>query len=172
MRWARFTIFLLAATIINSGNILDFAAVGNLNIKPDLLLIIWLFFCVNCDLGEAIITSFAIGFAADISGATMGPYMLVYGLIGTAISQLRKVVIMRHMLHQGLAVLVIGTIAITLTWLLTLVKTHEVPAYLPVIIPATTLYSAVAAPFLWSALWASAGWFGIRRRKYGRPAGR
>ena len=38
----------------------------------------------------------------------MGPYMITYGLFGSFISQLQKVMVMKKIVHQVMAVLVIG----------------------------------------------------------------
>ena len=56
-------------------------------------LIALVFFAGNCNMYDAIITSFAIGLAADISGPVMGPYTLSFTLFGSLISQMRKVII-------------------------------------------------------------------------------
>ena len=91
MRWMRFSIFLLVVTLLNAGNLLNTISVGSLNIRPDLLVILLVFFACSCPGFEAIIASFAIGFAADISGPVMGPAFLSFGLFGWLLRQLRKI---------------------------------------------------------------------------------
>ncbi|MEA3227269.1 MAG: hypothetical protein U9Q07_15070, partial [Planctomycetota bacterium] len=59
MRWFRFAILILAVTIVQKGMLAHF------QFKPDLLLVLLVFFAVYCGTYEAIISSFAIGFAAN-----------------------------------------------------------------------------------------------------------
>ncbi|MBW1869979.1 MAG: rod shape-determining protein MreD, partial [Deltaproteobacteria bacterium] len=88
LRWIRFLVFLLLATLLNAGNVLNTISVTGLHIKPDLLLIALVFFSINIATTDAIAASFAIGFAADISSGTMGPCMIAFGVVGSFISQL------------------------------------------------------------------------------------
>ena len=108
MRWIRFTIVLFIMTLLNSGNVLNIISVSDLNIRPDVLVILLVFFAVNCRTIDAMVISFAIGFAADISGTCIGPYTITFGLLGSMISQMRKVVIMKKMMHQAMAIFFIG----------------------------------------------------------------
>jgi rod shape-determining protein MreD len=80
MRWFRFSLFVIAVTLIQAG-LVDIISL--VNVRPDLLLILLVFFAIYCDTTEAIISSFAIGFAADIIGSAMGPQMISFGLFGT-----------------------------------------------------------------------------------------
>ena len=91
MRWMRFSIFLLVVTLLNAGNLLNTISVSSLNIRPNLLVILLVFFAGSCPGFEAITASFAIGFAADISGPVMGPAFLSFGLFGWLLRQLRKI---------------------------------------------------------------------------------
>lgn len=85
MHWIRFTILLLVVTLLNAGNLLNVISVSSLNITPDLLLILLVFFASSCAGPEAIIASFAIGFARDISGQVMGPAFVSFGVFGSLI---------------------------------------------------------------------------------------
>ena len=111
MRWLRFLIVLLICTLLNAGNLLNTVSVSSFNIRPDLLLILLVFVAINCETSDAIIASFIVGFAADISGSAIGPFTVGFGVVGLMISQLRKVVIMKRMVHQAAAIFVIGLIA-------------------------------------------------------------
>ncbi|MHC4245135.1 MAG: rod shape-determining protein MreD [Planctomycetota bacterium] len=77
MHWFRFAVLVLLATVLQASFFAD------LNSKPDLLLILLVFFAVYCDTSDAIICSFVIGFAADLIGQTMGPQMISYGIFGS-----------------------------------------------------------------------------------------
>jgi rod shape-determining protein MreD len=172
MRWLKFSIVLLVATLLNAGNLLNTISIGSLNIRPDLLLIMLLFFGINCDTTSAIIASFVIGFAADISGSQMGPYIISYGLFGSLISQMRKVVIMKRMTHQGLAIFFTAVIAGGLAQILTLFKTGEVASNMFVVLPGKALYSGLVGPFIWLILKALSEWLGIREHHFGRLSNR
>ena len=172
MRWVRFSIILFAATLLNSGNMLNMISVGSLNIKPDLLLILLLFFGINCEATAAVTASFAIGFAADISGSSMGPYIISFGLFGSLISQMRKVVIMKRMTHQGAAIFFTGIIAGGLAHILNLFKTGEVASNLFVVQAGTSLYSGLIGPFIWLVLSRISEWLGIREHHFGRQPNR
>ncbi len=99
MRWMRFSIFLLVVTLLNAGNLLNTISVSSLNIRPNLLVILLVFFAGSCPGFEAITASFAIGFAADISGPVMGPAFLSFGLFGWLLRQ--SSFRLRKYLHSG-----------------------------------------------------------------------
>ena len=114
MRWFRFAVLLCLATVLQAGFL------ANLSIKPDLLLIVLVFFAVYSNTADAIITSFTIGFAADLIGRTMGPQMISFGLFGTLLAYLRRVIAIRKMPYQGLAIFVTALLAGALAYLLDL----------------------------------------------------
>ena len=172
MRWVRFSIVLLVCTLLNASNLLNTISVGSLNIRPDFLLILLVFLAINCEVYEAIIVSFAIGFAADISGPAMGPCSISFGLFGCLITQMRKVVIMKRTVHQALAIFVTGLIAGGLAQVLTSFKTAETGSNVYVVVVGTALYSGVVGPIIWFVFSAISGWLGIRSRRLGRLAGR
>jgi rod shape-determining protein MreD len=172
MRWIRFSIILLVATILNTGDLLDLVSVGSLHIRPDLLLIILVFFASNCGMFEAIIASFAIGLAADISGSVMGPYTISFGLFGSLISQLRKVIIMKRMVHQCGAIVATGLLAGGLAHFLAHIKTHELTSNLYIALAGSAVYSGIIGPLIWSSLSAISRWLGIRRYRLSRSLNR
>lgn len=149
MRWIPFTLLLAAATLLNSGNLLNLIAVGSLNIRPDLLLIMMIFFAVQADWRDGVIAAFIIGLAADISGVAMGPHVLTYGLIGAILAQTRRVVIMKRKRHQALSIFVIALIAGVMIQLLTWMKTGVLTEKFHWIVLGTALYSALAGPIVW-----------------------
>ena len=68
------------------------------------LLIFLVFMTINCDIHDAIIASFAIGFAADISGSAMGPYMISCGVFGSFIRSSRCFLYMPYMHSESLLI--------------------------------------------------------------------
>jgi len=105
MRWFRFAVIVLLATILQA------SLLANLNIKPDLPLILLVFFAIYCNTAEAIISSFAIGFAADLIGTTMGPQMISFGLFGTDLAYLHRFIAIRKMPYQALVIFITSFLA-------------------------------------------------------------
>ena len=162
MRWIRFTILLLLLTLLNISSLTDYISYGPLNVKPDLLVILLVFVSINFSGADPLIASFAIGFAADLSGATMGPATLIYGIFGGIISLVQQVVIMKRMIHQGLAVFTTSFLTGLLVQLFTLFKTGQAVPSVWTFVFATAIYSALAAPFVWIVYSILAGWLGVR----------
>ncbi len=149
MRWFRFAALVLLATVLQASFFADW------NIKPDLLLILLVFFAVYCNTTEAIITSFAIGFAADLIGRTMGPQMISFGLFGTALAYLHQVITIRKMPYQFLAIFITALLAGLLAHFLNFPKDEQTPSKIYTALFGIALYSALVGPFLFlpSAWW-------------------
>ncbi len=149
MRWVRFVVFVLVVTLLQAG-VLELVAVTQLHIKPDLLLILLVFFAVYCDTTEAVITSFAIGFAADLANLSnpMGSYTISFGLFGTLLAYLRRVVNIKRMSYQASAIFITGFLAGLLGHLLSLLKGPAAGSGIYAAIFWTSLYSGFVGPFL------------------------
>lgn len=145
MRWFRFGVFILVVTLMQAGMV-DIIAL--INVKPDLLLILLVFFGIYCNTTEAIISSFAIGFAADIIGPTIGPQMISFGLFGTLLAYLHRFIAIREMPYQSLAIAVIGLLAGSLSHLLMFLKGQPTPPNIFTVLLGASLYSAIIGPFL------------------------
>ena len=146
MRWFRFSAIVIAAAVLQYG-LLSYFAVTSLNIKPNLLLVLLVFFAVYCNVSDAIIASFSLGFAADLIGSAMGAYTISFGLFGTLLVYLHRVVAIRKPTHQALAIFVMGILSGTLAFLLTkLVRQPTGPNFFAVSF-ATSIYSAIVGPF-------------------------
>ena len=145
MRWFRFSIFVVAVTLIQAG-LVDIISL--INVRPDLLLILLVFFAIYCNTTEAIISSFAIGFAADIIGSAMGPQMISFGLFGTLLAYLHRFIAIREMPYQSLAIAVTGLLAGALAFFLTYLKSQPTPPNIFTVLLGTSLYSAIIGPFL------------------------
>ena len=164
MRWFRFAVFILAVTVLQA-SLLDIIAVTGWNIKPDLLLILLVFFAIYCNTSEAIITSFTIGFAADIIGSTMGPQIISFGLFGTALAYLHRVIAIRKMAYQSAAIFITGLLAGVVVLLLTYLKGQPTGANIYAVLLGTSLYSSLIGPFLFLLIgW----WMRIKTHRPGR----
>jgi rod shape-determining protein MreD len=143
----------------------DVIAVTALNIKPNLLLILLVFFAVHCTDTEVVITSFTIGFAADIIGPAMGPQIISFGLFGTLLADLRHFIAIKKVPYQSLAIFTTGILTTGLTFFLTFLKAEPIPANIRTHLFWTPLYSAILGPFLFLP---SEWWMRITRRRIKR----
>jgi rod shape-determining protein MreD len=153
MRWARFAVVVLVAALLQASWI-NVISATRFNVAPDLLLIVMIFFAINCNLQEAIICSFAIGLAADITAAgfPMGPRIISFGFFGTALAYLHRVIAIRKMHQETLAIFLTGLMAGGLSRLLAgLAGYAGGPGDLRVLL-GTSIYSAVVGPFLFLLL--------------------
>lgn len=164
MSWLRFAILVLLVTMLQT-SLVDVIAVTDLNIKPNLLLILLIFFAVHCSDNEVVITSFTIGFAADIIGPAMGPQIISFGLFGTLLADLRHVVAIKKMPYQSLAIFATGILTTALTCFLIFLKAKPTPANIYTHLFWTPLYSAIVGPFFFlPAEW----WMRITKRRIKR----
>jgi cell shape-determining protein MreD len=131
-------------------NVVDAIAVTKLHVVPDLMLILMVFFAIRCNIEEAIICSFAIGLAADLitTGFRMGPMIISFGLFGTGLAYLNRIVAIRKIAHQAMAILIIGVAAGVLIRILS----RSVWSGWFGTIVGTAIYSAVVGPFLFIVL--------------------
>jgi rod shape-determining protein MreD len=167
MHWLRFVVLLVVATLLQADLLNAIEVKGT---RPDLLLILLAFFAVFCEPKEAVITSFALGFAGDLIGPSMGPLTVSFGLLGTVLCYLSKYVSLERMLFQAVTIFVLGLAAAIFAYLLSTLQAQ--PAYQRTfgVLFGTPLYSAIVGPFLFLP---TAWWMHIRitrqqRRRFNR----
>ncbi len=163
MRWFRFAVLVIVTTILQT-SLVDMVAVTAANVKPDLLLILLVFFAVNFANTDCVIASFTIGFAADIISPTMGPQIISFGLFGTLLADLHGIISIRKWPYQALAIFVVGFLTTGLAYLLVFFKAETAPSYTYIKLFGAPLYSAIIGPlfFLPAELWMR-----TRRRRIG-----
>jgi rod shape-determining protein MreD len=165
MRWFRFAALILVASILQTGPV-GILALARPDIKPDLLLILLVFFAIRCNSTDAILASFALGFVADLSNSTvqlMGPRIISYGLLGMLLSDLSSTIFVRKLLHQSLAILLMGCLTAGVSSLLMFLRTQSLTLSTALVL-WQPLYSAVLGPFLFLPV----GWW---MRMYGKGRG-
>jgi rod shape-determining protein MreD len=170
MRWIRFAVLVLLASILQAG-LVDVFRVVRPEIKPDLLLILLVFFASRCNSTDAVITSFAIGFVADLVSpirGVMGPRIISFGLFGTVLYDLGRVFSLRRPLYQGGAIFIMGILTAALSYLLASLRAEGGQASLSAQFLWQPLYSAILGPLLSLPV----GWWMHMNRKsrtlYGR----
>ena len=141
MRWFRFAFLILAVAILQKGIFMSW------HTRPDLLLILLVFFAVYCNTSDAIITSFTIGFAADLIGSplSMGSHMIGFGAVGTLVAYLHRVITIRRKSYQAVAIFIV----VFLTGVTTSLLAREpISANLVWSLLRTALCSGIVGPFL------------------------
>jgi rod shape-determining protein MreD len=164
MRWLRFAVFISLVTVLQA-SLVDVISISRLNIKPDLLLILMVFFSIYCNQSEAIISSFTIGFAADIIGSAMGPRIISFGLFGTLLSYLHGVITIKKMSYQSLVIFISGLLTGVTAHFLTLFKGQPTGTNIHTVLFWTSVYSSVVGPFLFLLI---GRWMRIKIRRPGR----
>lgn len=160
MRWFRFALLILAVTVLQKGLLARWGG------KPDLLVILLVFFAIYNNTSDAIISSFTIGFAADLVGSQMGTQMISFGLFGTLLAYLHRVIAIKRMPYQALAIFVTSVLTGFLTHLLAYItKGEPVAANIYAVVFLTALYSSIVGPFLFLP---SAWWMRIKINRFGR----
>ncbi len=159
MRWLRFAVLVLIAAVAQAG------ILTNLNIKPDLLLVLLVFVAICCDPSDVIISSFALGFVADIISMSMGPKMISFGLYGTLLAYLRRVITIGKMPYQGIAIFITGMLTGYTAYLLHFLKSEPVTPVSFKIILGASICSGIVGPFLFLP---SEWWMKIKTTRQGR----
>ena len=177
MRWFRFAVLVLVASLLQTG-LVGALAILRADFKPDLLLILLVFFALRSNSTDAIIASFAIGFAADLSnpvaGRLMGPRIISFGLFGTLLSDLNSTISPRRMIYQAITIFLMGSLTAGLSYLLAFLRTGDGTADMAAGCFWQPLYSALLGPLLfWPVGWCM-HMYGRSRRRYlrGVPARR
>jgi rod shape-determining protein MreD len=162
MRWFRFAVLICLVTVLQA-SLVDIIAVSRLNIKPDLLLILMVFFSIYCNQREAIVTSFTIGFAADIIGSAMGARIISFGLFGTILSYLHGAITIKRMSYQSLAIFISSLLTGVMAHFLTLLKGLPTTANAYTVLFWTSVYSSIIGPFLFLP---TAWWMRIKTSRF------
>ena len=155
MRWIRFAVLICLATVAQ-------ASLSNFNLKPDLLIILLVFFAVYSSTSDAIIASFTIGFAADLIliGFSMGAQMISFGILGTALSYLNRVFALRQVPYQVISIIVITILTGFFTNILNSLKHTGIIENSYIL--KTAIYSGIAGPFVFMPV---AWWMRIKTRR-------
>lgn len=152
MKWLRFAAYTVTIMLLQA-SALEMISVTSMNIKPDLIFISVVFFSIYCSSKEAIVTSFALGLAADIVvGSTMGPYFISFGVIGTLLANTQRIISLRKIPYQAAAIFIGLFSAYTLAFILRIVQASRDSSNLLSVMFTTALYSIVIGPFLFPVI--------------------
>ena len=149
MKWLRPAVLIFVVAVLQAG-LINILEISSMRIKPDLLLILMVSLAIFSDLRDAIILSFVIGFIADViaTGQPMGPRTISFGLIGTLLSNVHNVLLLRKLPHQIAAVFFSGLLAGSISNFLIFVATQLPVSNSFFSLFASSLYSCLISPFL------------------------
>ncbi len=170
MRWFRFAVLVLVASVLQT-SLTGAVSLIRPDVKPDLLLILLVFFAARSKPTEAVISSFIIGFVADLISPTMGlmgPRMISFGVLGTLLSDLQGIISTRRGIYQAATVFLAGVLTAGLSYLLTLLRTETAEVSLAAQLFWQPLYSAILGPFLSLPM---AWWMRMNKKDRRRRAG-
>lgn len=122
MRWWRFVFVIIVVAVLQTSAAMNLLSLTDLRISPDIILILLVYFAVYCDVYDAVIISFAFGFAADVAGGVMGPHFISYGIVGSAIAHIRKIILLKKTGQQAMTVFVTGILTESVVLILTGLK--------------------------------------------------
>ncbi len=151
MYWVRFAVLILGMTVIQAG-LVGAIAVTPRDIRPNLLLVVMVYFALHGQPKDVVITSFVIGLSSDLIGRTIGPQMIAFGLCGTLLSGVRQFILIRQIPFQALVILITGALAAGLIHILSLVKGVPTSGDWGRCVLWEPLYSAVIGPVLFLPL--------------------
>jgi hypothetical protein len=95
----------------------------------------------------------------------MGPAMISFGVLGSALAYLHRYIALRQMTYQGAVIFAAGVLTGIATYLLNMAKGHPGIDGTCGVIMGISLYSAVMGPFLFLP---SAWLMRIKTQRFGR----
>ena len=152
MRWLLFILVVFIGSLLDAGNLLNLLAVGQWHIRPSAMSVLLVFFAVHRRTHNAVILSFIIGLATDISGSQMGPHTVSYCLIGSLLNQLSEYAVPRRFTHQAVLIFAASLAAGIVAYWLGGLKTGHWHSSAYRILALTAVYSALIGPFFWPFL--------------------
>jgi rod shape-determining protein MreD len=167
MHWLRFAILLFVAALIQGSLLPGLIALKN-GAQPDLLVIFLAFFALHCYGYEAVITSFAIGLAADVINQPIGPHIVSFGLIGAVVGGLRNYIAVKRTFHIIATVAAVGIAAELLARLLELLTGQEWHSNTFSLLVGGAVYSGLLAPYFFSGLLMIIDWLGVKKYQFTR----
>lgn len=165
MHWVRFGIVILIVAVLQASWV-DTIAVTRFDIAPDLLLIVMVFFATRCETSEVVISSFMLGFLADIVAMGLtGPRTISFGVLGTGLAYMHGVIAVKKPSHEAVVILVSGIIAGTASPLLSRLAGQSPKSFGYGVLLGTSIYSAAIGPVLF---WLLSRVMQIKDRHQGR----
>ncbi|MBM4102851.1 MAG: rod shape-determining protein MreD [Planctomycetes bacterium] len=152
MRWLMFTLVLLIGALFNGGSLLNFIAMGSGHIRPSILIVMMVFFAFHAHRQDAIRCVFAVGLVADLVSTTMGPYMIMYSIVGLALNGISRTINTKRFIYQSAVVFFAFLLTEFPAAWLEAWKMGQARTHLSSTVMETAIYTAVLAPLFWMFL--------------------
>lgn len=165
MRWFLFIVILLVATLLEASNLLKLFTFSGWAIRPSILIVMLTYYALAGQTKDAIVTSFLIGFAADITSGLMGPHTLCFGLMGLLLNQSNQVLLVKRAIYKVLVVFIVYFVTETFSYWLGLLKGPGSHGNYYSVMLFTGLYSAIIGPVIWSILSGLSGWVSVKKSR-------
>ena len=143
----------------------NFMSITELHIKPELMTAIMACMISYSSNKDAIGIAFFTGFMADVSGTSIGPCMLAYGIIGSLYSTVRNVPEFKYIRFQALIIFTVTFLVLLISELLRLWKTADAMPRMMLQIFVTSIYSAIIGPAIWQIAAYIRKFFGLPDRQ-------
>lgn len=157
---------LMVGALLDGGNLLNIIAMGSGHIRPSVLIVMMVFFAFHAHRQDALRCVFAVGLVADLVSTTMGPYMIVYSIVGVALNGISRAVNTKRFTRQSFVVFFAFLLTEFPAAWLEAWKTGQARTHLFSTVIETALYTALLAPAFWMFL----SW--VWKRMYPRPEDR
>ena len=171
MKWLRFTFVIIFVAVLQTSVVMNLLSLTDLRIKPNILLILLVYFAIRCDSYDAVITSFALGFAADIAGAVIGPHFISYGIIGTALAHVRKAILLKSTRQQAMTIFITGILIEAVALMLIGLKAPGLAKTGAFEIIAVAVYSAIMWFLIKWFVGTTGKWLGVGVHRFGVRTG-
>jgi rod shape-determining protein MreD len=152
MRWMIFTLVLMVGALLDGGNLLNIIARGSGHIRPSILIVVMVFFAFHAHRQDAIRCVFAVGLVADLVSTTIGPYMIMYSIVGVALNGISRTINTKRFTHQSFVVFFAFLLTEFPAAWLEAWKTGQARGHLFSTVVETALYTALLAPAFWMFL--------------------
>ncbi|MFA5292809.1 MAG: rod shape-determining protein MreD [Phycisphaerae bacterium] len=167
MKWFRFALIVVLAAVIQASAFLNTISLTDLHIKPDILLILLVYFAISCDRYDVIICSFSLGLAADVTGALIGPHFISFGIIGTALAHIKKVILVKKTSQQAITIFATGILTYLIAAILTKLKVSTADTGGLFEVFASSIYSAIFWFLIKWPVTTTGKWLGIGVHRFG-----
>jgi rod shape-determining protein MreD len=173
MRWLRFTFLVIVVAVLQISTAMNVLELTDLRIRPNMLLVLLVYFAIYCDGYDAVIISFALGFAGDIIGGVIGPHFISYGIIGAALAHIREVILLKSTRQQALTIFITGVLTEAVALMLTGLKVSGLAKAGAREIIAVAVYSAIIWFLIKWFISMTGKWLGVGVHRFGiRTSGR
>lgn len=149
--------------ILQGGNILNFISLDQMNFRPDVMIILMVFFALKFESISGLIACFLLGLGADIVSLPMGPFVIAFTIAGALIANIRKSSVADNIVFQAILIFVATIVILGGAEFIKYIADKDVSSHLIKRIFVTGLYNLVFGPIL--LLLIDGFWSGLGMKK-------